>query len=102
MSYQKLDGPAKQYSLSVTTSVVVEVVNVSALDERAVVTIQPLDSDIWVYFGDGINTPTVSNLQNSGFLHFKKSMDSYEAGSQQKLYILAVSGTTSVRIAERA
>lgn len=102
MAFSPLDGPSKQYSLSVTTGAVVEVINTSSLDERKVVTIQPLTSDIWVYFWDGTNTPSLATVQNDGFRQFKKAMNTYEASTQQKIYIVAITATTSVRIVERA
>lgn len=100
--YQDLDGPAKQYSKSVTSTVVVEVINVSALYERKVVTLQPIDGKIWVYFGDGDTTPSAATVKADGFIHFKNTRDSYEASTTQPLFIVADTGTVDVRIAERA
>jgi hypothetical protein len=103
MAFQPLDGPAKQYSLSVGDSAVLEVVKTSesALNGRSVVTIYPIDGKIWVYFGDGINTPSASTVKSDGFPH-PKTARSYEAGHLQPLFIVSDSGTVDVRIAERA
>lgn len=101
--FHPLDGPSIQGTLSVTDLVVQEVkVGANPLEERQVISIQPIDGNVYIYFGDGVNIPTVSDLQNKGFLHIKKAKESYEAGDKQKVYILATSGTVNVRFAERA
>lgn len=100
--FNPLDGPARQFSVSLTTTVVVEVKVGTPFTDRQVVTLQPLDGDIWVYYGDGVNTPSAATVAADGFRHFKKSQNSYEVGQLQPLFILASTVTTSVRIAERA
>ena len=103
MSYEKLDGPALQGSVSVTTGAVVELkVGANPLEERKVITVQPIDGKIYVYFGNEDTVPSVSYVQNDGFVHFKPAKDSYEATASQRLYILATSGTVDVRYVERA
>jgi len=99
-----LDGPSKQYSLTVGTSTVLEVLKPteSVLEERKVVTIQPLDQSIYVYFGDGSGTPSPAVMAADGFFHFKKAKETYEAADSQEIYILSVNGSGSVIIAERA
>lgn len=103
MAFQPLDGPAKQIpAITLTTSTVVEVKSGTPLDGRAIITIQPLDGDIWVYFGDGINIPSAATVAADGFLHYRHADKSYEAGDRQPVFIVARTITTSVRIAERA
>jgi hypothetical protein len=98
-----LDGPTKQDSISVTTASFVEVkVGASAFSERKVITIQPLSFMIKVYFADAGETVTNSTVLNKGFEHPKKSIRSYEASESQKVYMIAVGGTTNVIVAERA
>lgn len=100
---QPLDGPSKQDSISVTTSTAVEAkVGASALVERKVVTIQPLSGMIKVYFADNNETPTPATVLAKGFEHPKKSIRTYEASETQKIFLVAVTATTNVVIAERA
>jgi hypothetical protein len=102
MGYQLLDGPSTQDRISVTTSAVAELkVGSSALSERQVITIQPLDGSIWVYFGDG-STPSAATVIAKGFEHFKMAKESYEAGEKQQIWIVAKTGTVSVSFSERA
>ena len=99
---QPLDGPASQTTLTVTSASVAEVkVGGSALVERKVVTLYP-DEKIYIYFGDGISTPTVSNLQNDGIQLAKRQLVTLEAADTQFLYTLAVSTTSNVKVVERA
>ena len=103
MSLLPLDGPSKQYAKSVTDSAVVEIKDGSeALDERKVVTIYPIDGQIWVFFGDGSSTPTANDVKTKGFPHFRDQMRSYEASPSQDVWIVSDDGTVDVRIAERA
>ena len=100
---QPLDGPSAQGSISVNTTVVQEAkVGASVKEERAVLTLQPLDGTIYVYFGDGTATPNAATMIADGFEHPKKSLRSYEAGPQQQVFILAKTGTVDVKVAERA
>lgn len=100
--FQPLDGPSLQGSVSVNTSTPQEVkVGSSALADRKVVSIQPLDGKIWVYFGQEGITPSASTVQNNGFYQAKRSLRSYEAGNRQTIWILAQASTVDVKIAER-
>ena len=102
MSLFPLDGPSRQFSISLTTATVQEVKVGTPYSERKLITIQPLSSDIWVYFGDGVNTPSAVTVAVDGFKHFNLTNDSYEESEGQQIFILAVTTTTSVRIAERS
>lgn len=97
-----LDGPAKQYQLNVSSSVVKEVVETTTVfDDRKVVTLLPIDGKIWIFLGDGVNTPTVSDVKTKGFPGFKNAFVSFEAGVYQPIWIVADTSTVDVRIAER-
>lgn len=100
--FQLLDGPSIQDRVAVITSVVKELkVGGSALAERQVITIQPLDGNIWVYFGDG-STPIAATVSSKGLKHVKMAKESYEAGEKQQVFIVAESGTVNVTFVERA
>ena len=100
---QPLDGPSRQFQISADTITPKKLQRDAAtLPERAVVTVQTLDGQIWVYFADDNETPSAGDVSSKGFLHYTKGKESYEAGPFQIVYILAVTGTVDVRGAERA
>jgi hypothetical protein len=100
--YQKLDGPATQFSVTLTSSTVVEVkAGANAMIGRQVITILPLDGKIWVYYGDGDNTPSASDVKTKGFPQFKHAKETYEASETQPIFIVADDANVDVRIAER-
>lgn len=101
--FKPLDGPATQGQQNVTASVVFEVKkNAQALAERQVVTLYPIDGQIWVYFGDDqASIPNAATVKAEGFPQYKDSMRSYEAGADQPMYIVADTGTVDVRYSER-
>jgi hypothetical protein len=102
MPFQPLDGPSTQDKVTVTTSVVKELkVGSSALDDRQVVTIQPLTGNIWVYFGNG-SVPNATTVSTKGFRHLKQAKESYEVGDRQQLFIVAETGSVDVVFVERA
>jgi hypothetical protein len=102
MAFLPLDGPSLQDQQNVADNSVFRVrVGSSELEERDVVSIMPLDGDIWVFFGDGATVPSASDVKNKGFPQFEGSMRTYEAASTQEIYIVADSGTVDVRFAER-
>lgn len=99
-----LDGPSKQGLLSsVGTATPVEVkVGASAFSDRKVITMQSEDGKFYVYFADTGETPSAATVAANGFTQFKDQKESYEAGEKQVVYVLSVSGTINIRIAERA
>lgn len=101
---QPLDGPSKQYTISVDTSTVKEIkFGSSTLSCRKVITLQPIDGKIYVYFGDDtISPPNSSTVINDGMIVFKNAKESFEAGEKQPVYILSLSGTVNVKVVERA
>lgn len=100
--YQPLDGPSAQIKItSVGTVTPVEVkVGGSALTERKVITLQP-SGNMKVYFSDG-TTPSAATVLANGLDHYKNAKESYEAGDQQKVFVLAATGTIDVIVVERA
>lgn len=103
MAFLPLDGPAIQGQANVTTSTVFRVkAGASELEEREVVTIQGVNGVLWVYFGDGTNTPTAAQVRDNGFQQPKATIATYEAGAKQPIFILADIVTVDVRFAERS
>lgn len=102
--FQPLDGPAKQYKLTVTSTVVLELVKPteSALEERKVVVVNPQDGKIKIFFGDGITTPSPATIASDGMLIYKNSRDTFEATNSQPLFILADTSDVDVIVIERA
>lgn len=90
---RQLDGPAENGALSVTTTPIELKVGAQVLSKRKVVTIQPLDDD--VYFGYS-NTVTSS----TGTKVFEGQFFPLEAGDQLGVWLVAASGTVDVRITE--
>lgn len=102
---QPLDGPSKQYKVTVTTGTVrkiEEIVSGGAMEERQVVTLQPLTGRIRVYFGDGDSTPSAGTVSSDGMIQYNKSKESYEASETQDVFIVADSGSVDVIVIERA
>jgi hypothetical protein len=98
-----LDGPSIQGSISVTTASVQEIkVGLNPLEERKVISIQPKDGRVYVYFGNGVTVPSAATVAADGFIVFNNALQSYEASSAQRVYIRAVAGTVNVAIVERA
>lgn len=101
--FLELDGPAVQTKLSVGTATVVEVkVGASSYGERKVVTMQPIGGNVYLYFGDGITTPSAATVSANGFVLYQNGAYTYEASATQPLYVVSVIGTIDLIIAERA
>lgn len=93
--YQPLDGPSVNGALSVTDSSSELKVGASALDQRTVVTIQPLDGVVYFGFASGVTASTGTKV-------FKGQFFALEAGENDTVYLVAESGqTVDVRITER-
>lgn len=92
--YIPLNGPADQGALSVTTTPVEVKLGASALSERTMITIQPLDGD--VYFGYTSGTLTAL----TGTKIFKGQYFPLEATDKLPVYLVAATGTVDVRITE--
>jgi hypothetical protein len=103
MSLLPLDGPSAQATLSVDASTVVEAkAGGSALTERKVVTLQPLTGKVYVYFGGDGAAPNAATVIANGLVCFKNAKETYEASPTQKIYLLSVTGTVNVIVAERS
>ena len=99
--FQPLDGPSKQFSLTVTNTVVKKLQkDTDPYDERKVITYQA-DGNFYLYFGDTGAAPTAGTVAADGFL-VKKGMETIEASCTQLVYVLAVTGSVDIKGAERA
>jgi hypothetical protein len=100
--FQPLDGPAAQIKLTAigTATPVEAMVGATALPERAAVTLQP-NGNMKVYFSDG-SVPSAATVLANGLDHAKSAKETYEAGEQQRIFLLAVTGTIDVILVERA
>jgi len=106
---QPLDGPSKHGKLSgVTDSTPVEVkVGANPYEERKTITMQSTKKDtnygdFYVFFAEDNSTPSAATVSENGFLHSKNSLQSYEAGEKQYVWVISVSGPIDIRIAERS
>ena len=107
---QPLDGPSKHGKLlSITTVTPVEVkVGAAPYSERKVITMQsskldtPDYGDFYVYFAEDDSTPSAATVSTNGFLHGKNAKESYEAGEKQRVWVMSVSITIHIRVAERS
>lgn len=93
--YIPLNGPSVNSAISVGTTAVEVKVGPTVLEERVVVTIQPLDGV--VYFGF-----TPSTTSTNGTKVFKGQYFSLEASDLETVYIVSETGTVDVRISERS
>ena len=88
-----LNGPGTQGALSVTTTAVEVKVGAQPLDQRAVITIQPLDGVVYYGYDAGVTSSTGTKI-------FKGQIYPLEATHQLPVYVVAESGTVDVRITE--
>jgi hypothetical protein len=93
--YQTCDGPGVQGNIVVSTTPVLLKVGSTALEDRDVVSIQPIDGI--VYFGYD-NTVTAS----TGTKVFKNQFISLEAADKLTVYLVTASGSVNVRITEKS
>lgn len=94
-NYSQLDGPGYNKALSVTTTAVEVVYDTNPLTERKIITIQPLDGDIYYGYSDGVTTSNGSKI-------FMNQFFPIEVGSDLRVWIIASTGTVDVRITEVA
>ena len=93
--YQPLDGPATHGAKSVTTSAQELKVGASVLEERKVVSMQPVDGDIYYGYSSGVTSSTGTKIAKGQFF-------SLECSSTLPIWMVASSGTVDVRITEVA
>lgn len=95
MSLLPLDGPALNSNMPVTTIAAPIRVGLSNLSERKVVTIQPLDGDIYFGYSSGVTTSTGTKIFQGQFFPF-------EAGEELDIWVICATGTVDCRITEVA
>jgi hypothetical protein len=99
---EALDGPSKQFVISVDDVTPLEVKDgASTFSDRKAITMQG-DARFYVYFCNEGEVPTATDISSKGFRQFKLAKETYEAGEFQAIYVLSVSGTCNIRVAERA
>lgn len=91
--YQTLDGPSLFDSISVSTTAVEVKVGANRHIGREVVTIQPIDGDVYLGYSSSVTT-------SNGTLLRKEIIFPLEATDQAEIWLIAASGTVDVRIAE--
>lgn len=91
--YLPLDGPGLHSSLSVSTSAVEAKVGASRLEERQVVTIQPIDGDVYFGYSSGVTSSTGTKI-------YQGQVYPVEATDKLAVYVIAASGTVDTRITE--
>lgn len=95
MPYNEINGPGVYSSQSVTTSAAELKVGASPLGERKVVSIQPIDGEVYYGFDGSVTS-------SNGTKIFKGEKFFLECGSKLPIYLVAASGTVDTRIAEYA
>lgn len=90
--YQPLDGPAVYGNISVTTSAAELKVGGSTYEDRKVLSIQPIDGDIFVGYDSSVTT-------SNGIKIFQGQYVELERGELLPVYAIAAS-TVDVRISE--
>lgn len=95
MAYLPLDGPAVYGAISVTSTPIELKVGASVLDERKVVTFQPLDGDIYYGYDNSVSYTTGTKIIESQFFEL-------EVASTLSIYLVAETGSINVRITEVA
>jgi hypothetical protein len=97
-----LDGPSLQTTITVDSSTVQEIkVGGTALLERKVITLIP-EQKVYLYFGGDAGVPSSVTVAADGIVLFRNQLITIEATDSQLVYILAVSTTADVKVAERA
>jgi hypothetical protein len=88
-----LNGPAVHGALSVTTTPQEVKVGASRLEERNVLTIQPLNGDVYFGYSDSVTSLTGTKI-------YQGQVFPLEATDELPVWIVAASGTIDVRITE--
>jgi len=89
----QLDGPAVYGALNVTTTAQEVKVGTSPIVERKVVTIQPLDGDLYFGYDSSVTT-------SNGTKIFQGQVYALEASDLLTIFVIAEAGTIDVRITE--
>ena len=88
-----LDGPGVYGNISVTTTPIEVKVGSTALDERSVITIQPIDGNVYYGYDNSVSSTT-------GTLIFEGQFFPLEASDQLPVWLVSETGTVDVRITE--
>lgn len=91
--FNPLDGPGIEGALAVNTSAIEVKVGAAVLDQRSVITIQPLDGDVYYGYTAGVTSTTGTKI-------FQGQVYPLEATHQLPVYVVAASGPIDVRITE--
>jgi len=90
--FRPLDGPALYGALSVTSTPIEVKVGATAYGPRTVVTVQPIDGEVYYGYDNSVTTSTGTKI-------FKGQLMPFEAGDQLQVWLVAA-GTVDVRITE--
>jgi len=88
-----LNGPAVYNNMNVTTTAVEVKVGASPLEERKILTVQPIDGDIYFGYDSSVTASTGTKIFQGQFFPF-------EAEASLSIYVIAGSGTVDTRITE--
>ena len=95
MAFIPLDGPGVYGSISVSTTAIEVKVGGSVQTERQIITIQPLDGDIYFGYDSSVTTSTGTKI-------FRGQQYPLEARETLSVFVIAESGTVDTRITEVA
>ena len=90
---QPLDGPGINGNISVTTTPSEARVGGTTLEDRAVITVQPIDGVIYYGYDNSVSSTNGTKI-------FKGQIIPFEAGPELPIFLVAESGTVDVRITE--
>jgi hypothetical protein len=93
--FEPLNGPGVYANKSVTTTPVEVKVGTNKLEDRKVVTIQPLDGVVYFGYDSSVTSSTGTKI-------FKNQIYPLEATDALDVYIVTASGTVNCRITEVA
>lgn len=95
MPYNEINGPAENAALAVTTTAVVLRAGGSNLENRKVISMQPIDGDVYYGFSNSVTSST-------GIKVFQGEKFFLECADTLDIYIVADTGTVDTRIGEYA
>jgi len=93
VSFIPLNGPAVYSNLNVSTTAVELKVGASSMEDRSIVTVQPINGDIYFGYDSSVTTLTGTKIFSGQFFPF-------EAKESLKIWVIAESGTVDCRITE--
>ena len=94
-NFSQLDGPGYNKALSVTTTAQEVVYDTTPLSERKIITIQPLNGDIYYGYSNGVTTSNGTKIFSNQFFPL-------EVGPELRVWVITATGTVDVRISEVA